>query len=32
VAAVVEKGPWLTPVWAFAAAFVVALAIIWLAS
>jgi carbon monoxide dehydrogenase subunit G len=32
VAAVVEKGPWLTPVWAFIAAFVVALAVIWLAA
>jgi hypothetical protein len=31
-AVMVEKGPWLTPVWAFIAAFVVALAIIWLAS
>jgi carbon monoxide dehydrogenase subunit G len=29
-AVVVEKGPWLTPVWAFIAAFVVALAVIWL--
>jgi hypothetical protein len=30
MAIAVEKGPWLTPVWAFIAAFVVALAVIWL--
>ncbi|MFO1362102.1 MAG: carbon monoxide dehydrogenase subunit G [Burkholderiales bacterium] len=29
-AAAVEQGPWLTPVWAFAASFVVALALIWI--
>jgi hypothetical protein len=29
-AIVVEKGPWLTGTWAFIAAFVVTLAIIWL--
>jgi hypothetical protein len=31
-ALVVEKGPWLTGMWVFIAAFIVAFIIIWLAS